>query len=73
MYVYKVLFRQTMCFFHLNLCISIYMGVVLKKYEIKVDRFDLSKRADTVVNANFMVNIKRPKKSSAIVHVLSIF
>lgn len=53
------------------------MGIVLKNMESKLKDLIYQNVLinDTVINANFMVNTKRPKKktSSAIVHVLSIF
>lgn len=53
------------------------MGVVLKnmKSKLKYLIYQNVLINDTGINANFMVNTKRrkKKKSSAIVHVLSIF
>ena len=59
-YICVLLFRYTMCFFNLNLRLD----VVLKNMNLKLKDWIYQNVLinDTVVNADFMVNIQRPKK-----------
>lgn len=59
----KVLFKQVMCSFNLNLHILIYMCVVLKNLKLKDLIYQNVMINDTVVNANFMANTEKKGKS----------
>lgn len=59
-YLCVLLFRYTMCFFNLNLRLD----VVLKNMNLKLKDVTYQNVlvSDTVVNANFIVSIQRPKR-----------